>query len=108
MEDILAVYTQPADPKRPLVCMDEVPKQLLSDVRDPISAQPGRLKRFDYEYKRKGVANLFMFFEPFRGQRHIKVTDRRTRLDWAEVVLRAFSRSTTYQGNRSPHSLGLG
>jgi len=85
MEDILAVYTQSADPKRPLVCMDEVPKQLLSDVRDPISAQPGRLKRFDYEYKRKGVANLFMFFEPFRGQRHIKVTDRRTRLDWAEV-----------------------
>jgi transposase len=86
MEDILEVYTQPADPKRPLVCMDEVPNQLLSDIRDPIPAQPGQLERFDYEYQRQGVANLFMFFEPFRGQRHVKVTDNRTRLDWAEAM----------------------
>jgi hypothetical protein len=86
MEDILAVYTQPADLKRPLVCMDEVPKQLLSDVKDPIPAQLGHRERFDYEYQRKGVANLFMFFEPFRGQRHVKVTDTRTRLDWAEAM----------------------
>jgi len=86
MEDILALYTQPADPKRPLVCMDEVPKQLLSDVRDPIPAQPGQPERVDYEYQRQGVANLFMFFEPFRGQRQVKVTDTRTRLDWAEAM----------------------
>ena len=86
MEDILALYTQPANPKRPLVCMDEVPKQLLSDVRDPIPAQPGQSARVDYEYQRQGVANLFMFFEPFRGQRQVKVTDTRTRLDWAEAM----------------------
>lgn len=86
MEDILEVYTQPADPDRPLVCMDEVPKQLLSDVRESIAVQPGQPERFDYEYQRQGVANLFMFFEPFRGQRHIKVTDTRTRLDWAEAM----------------------
>ena len=86
MEDILALYIQPADPKRPLVCMDEVPKQLLSDIRDPIPAQPGQPKRVDYEYRRQGVANLFMFFEPLRGQRHVKVTDTRTRLDWAEAM----------------------
>jgi hypothetical protein len=86
MEDILALYTQPEDPKRPLVCMDEVPKQLLSDVRTPIPAQPGQPARVDYEYQRNGVANLFMFFEPFRGQRHVKVTDTRTRVDWAQAM----------------------
>lgn len=86
MEDILALYMQPEDPKRPLVCMDEVPKQLISDVRDPLPVQPGQSLRVDYEYERHGVANLFMFFEPFRGQRHIKVTDTRTRLDWAEAM----------------------
>ncbi len=66
--------------------MDEVPKQLLSDVRKPIPVQPGQPQRFDYEYQRNGVANLFMFFEPFRGQRQVKVTDRRTRADWAEAM----------------------
>ena len=86
MEDILTLYTQPEDPKRPLVCMDEVPKQLISDVREPILAQPGQSERVDYEYQRHGVANLFMFFEPFSGQRHVKVTEKRTRLDWAEAM----------------------
>jgi hypothetical protein len=86
MEDILALYTQPEDPKRPLVCMDEVPKQLISDVREPLPAQSEQPLRVDYEYQRNGVANLFMFFEPFQGQRHIKVTDTRTRLDWAEAM----------------------
>jgi len=86
MEDILALYTQPEDPKRPLVCMDEVPKQLISDVRDPLLAQSEQPLRVDYEYQRHGVANLFMFFEPFRGQRHVKATDTRTRLDWAEAM----------------------
>ena len=86
MEDILALYTQPEDPLRPLVCMDEVPKQLVSDVRIPIPAQLGQPLRIDYEYQRNGVANLFMFFEPFRGQRHVKVTNTRTRLDWAQAM----------------------
>jgi hypothetical protein len=66
--------------------MDEVPKQLLSDIREPIPAQSGQLERFDYEYQRQGVANLFVFFEPFRGQRHVKVTDTRTRLGWVEAM----------------------
>jgi transposase len=86
MEDILALYTQPEDPNRPLVCMDEVPKQLISDVREPIRARPGQPLRVDYEYQRNGVANVFMFFEPLRGQRHVKVTHTRTRLDWAEAM----------------------
>jgi transposase len=86
MEDILALYTQPEDPNRPLVCMDEVPKQLISDVREPIQARPGQSLRVDYEYQRNGVANVFMFFEPLRGQRHVKVTHTRTRLDWAEAM----------------------
>ena len=86
MEDILALYTQPEDPQRPLVCMDEVPKQLISDVRHPLSAQEDQPKRVDYEYERHGVANLFMFIEPFAGRRHVKLTDTRTRLDWAQAM----------------------
>lgn len=80
------LYTRPVDPKYPLVCMDEVPKQLLSNIREPIPAQPGQPERIDYEYQRKGTANLFMFFEPFLGQRYIQVTDTRTRSDWAEAM----------------------
>jgi hypothetical protein len=83
MEDILEVYTRPIDPSRPLVCMDEMPKQLLADIQDPIPAIPGQPERYDYEYKRQGVADLFMFFEPLQGQRHVKTTDTRTRQDWA-------------------------
>ena len=86
MEDVLEVYTQPYDPKRPLVCMDETSKQLLSDMREPLPAKPGLPERFDYEYKREGVANLFMFFEPLVGKRHVKVIDQRTRIDWAEAM----------------------
>jgi hypothetical protein len=82
----LDLYTRPVDPKYPLVCMDEVPKQLLSNIREPIPAQPGQPERIDYEYQRKGTANLFMFFEPFLGQRYIQVTDTRTRSDWAEAM----------------------
>ena len=64
MEDVLEVYKRPYDPKRPLVCMDEVPKQLLADLREPLSMQPGQPERFDYEYQRNGVADLFMLCEP--------------------------------------------
>lgn len=86
MEDVLDVYTQPYDPKRPQVCMDETSKQLLADVREPLSIQPGQPMRYDYEYEREGVANLFMFVEPLMGKRHIKVTDHRTRKDWAQAM----------------------
>ena len=86
MEDVLEVYQRPYDPKRPQVCMDETSKQLLADPRGPIPARSGSPERFDYEYKREGVANLFMFFEPLMGKRHVKVTERRTRKDWAEAM----------------------
>lgn len=86
MEDVLEVYTQPYDPKRPQVCMDETSKQLLSDVREPLPAQPGHPQRVDYEYQREGVADLFMFFEPLAGKRFVQVTDHRTRKDWANAM----------------------
>ncbi len=86
MEDVLEVYTRPADPEYPLVCMDETNKQLLSEVRDPLPAQAGQPQRVDYEYKREGVADLFMFFDPLLGKRFVKVTDQRTRRDWAQAM----------------------
>ena len=86
MEDVLDVYKRPYDPKHPLVCMDEMPKQLLMDTRERLPLQPGDPERFDYEYKRGGVADLFMLFEPLAGKRHIEITDRRRRVEWAEVI----------------------
>jgi transposase len=86
MEDVLEVYKQPYDPKRPLVCVDEMPKQLLMDPREPLPMRPGDPERFDYEYKRGGVADLFMLFEPLAGKRHIEITDQRRRVEWAEVM----------------------
>jgi hypothetical protein len=83
MEDVLDIYVQPYDPKRPLICMDESSKQLLDDVREPQPMQPGQPQRYDYEYKREGVANLFMFVDPLMGKRYVRVTDRRTKKDWA-------------------------
>ncbi len=86
MEDVLDVYQRAYDPKRPQVCMDETSKQLLADVQASIPAKPGQPERYDYEYEREGVANLFMFVEPLAGKRHVKVTDRRTKVDWAEAM----------------------
>lgn len=86
MEDILDLYHQPYDPKRPLVGMDETSKQLIKETRSRIRAQRGRVERYDYEYERNGVSNLFMFFEPLGGWRHVKVTDRRTKVDWAQCM----------------------
>lgn len=83
MEDVLEVYTRPYDPNRPQVCMDETSKQLLAHIQEPLSMQPGHPQRVDYEYRREGVADLFMFFEPLAGKRYVKVTDQRTRRDWA-------------------------
>lgn len=86
MEDVLNTYVQAVNSQRPLVCMDEASKQLLADTQDPLPMQPGQPERFDYEYEREGVANLFMFFAPLQGKRHIKVTNRRTRQDWAQAM----------------------
>ena len=86
MEDILEVYTRPYDPRRPLVCMDEMPEQLLADTRLALPPQPGRPARVDYEYERRGTANLFLGCEPLVGQRWVAVTDRRTAIDWAQQI----------------------
>jgi hypothetical protein len=86
MEDVLEVYHRPYDELRPLVCLDEASKQLVGEVIEPIPAAPGRPERYDYEYTRNGTANLFMISEPLLGWRAVKVTDRRTALDFAEVV----------------------
>jgi hypothetical protein len=86
MEDVLDVYTRPYDPKRPQVCFDEIPKQLVADSRLPLPPRPGTPAREDYEYVRHGTANLFLWYEPLAGQRHVTVTDRRTRIDWAHCI----------------------
>ncbi len=86
MEDVLEVYTRPYDPSRPQVCLDEKNKQLVREVREPLAAKPGRVARHDYEYERNGTANLFIVCEPLAGWRHISVTERRTKLDWAHCI----------------------
>lgn len=86
MEDILEVYRRPLDPKRPLVCMDEMPYQLISETRTPQPLQRGQARRYDYEYKREGVVNLFLAFAPLLGQRSVCVTPRRTAVDWANFI----------------------
>lgn len=86
MEDILELYAEPVDPKRPRVCVDERPMQLVSEVRAVIPAAPGRPERQDYEYKREGTANLYMIACPDRGWRAVKVTDRRGTLDFAHLL----------------------
>ena len=86
MEDVLEVYKRPYHPQRPVVCLDETSKQLVGETRTPVPAVPGQPRRVDYEYERKGTANLFMTFEPLAGQRWVKVTQRRTALDFAEVI----------------------
>lgn len=83
MEEILEIYKLPHDPNKPLVCMDETSKQLVKETRLPISAIPGHPARYDYEYERNGVCNIFMFYEPFGGKRYVSITDRRTKKDWA-------------------------
>jgi len=86
MEDVLEVYKRPYDPEQPVVCLDETSKQLVGETRTPIPAAPGQPARIDYEYERKGTANLFMVFEPLAGWRWVKVTQRRTAVDFANVI----------------------
>jgi hypothetical protein len=86
MEDVLSVYTRPRAPDRPVVCLDEASKQLVAETRLPVAMQPGRPVRVDCEYERNGTANLFMMFAPIEGWRHVEVTDRRTAVDYAQVL----------------------
>lgn len=86
MEKVLDVYKRPYDPEFPVVCMDESPKQLIAETRLPAPAKPGRLIRYDYEYERRGVCNVFMASEPLAGKRMVRVTNRKTVPDWAYFV----------------------
>jgi len=111
MEDVLEVYTRPYDAQHPVVCMDETSKQQIIEVRQPVEHAPGREYRCDAEYKRNGVSNLFMFLAPLEGWRHVKVTDRRTKIDWAvamrELVDEHFPKAktiTVVMDNLNTHS----
>ena len=83
MEKVLEVYKRPYDPLFPVVCMDESPKQLISETKTPIPAAPGQIAKYDYEYKRCGMCNIFMANEPLVGKRLVKITERKTKIDWA-------------------------
>ncbi len=86
MEDVLDLYNEPPDPKRPVICFDESPTQLIGEVREPIPAAPGRLQRYDCEYRRNGTANLFVFLDAHYPWRKVKVTDRRAAVDFAACM----------------------
>jgi len=86
MEDILDLYAKPYDPCYPVVCFDETSKQLIHQTRPSIPPQPGYLERYDYEYKRNGTRNIFLFFQPRAGYRHLEVTEQRTKQDWAQCM----------------------
>jgi hypothetical protein len=111
MEDVLDVYVRPYDPRFPQVCLDELSTQLLVDSRSPLPVAPGRPAREDYEYVRHGTANCFMLSEPLRGWRDVLVTERRTKVDWAEcirllvdVYYPAAERIVLVQDNLNTHS----
>ena len=86
MEDVLDVYERPHDPRFPQVCLDERHVQLIGETRTPLAAAPGRPARVDYEYVRNGTANRFLWVEPLAGRRHVQVTARRTKQDWAHCI----------------------
>jgi len=86
MEDVLDLYAEEPDPQRPIVCFDESPTQLIGEVREPVPAEPGQLERYDYEYRRNGTVNLFVFLDVHRPWRRVKVTDRRTNQDFAHCM----------------------
>jgi hypothetical protein len=86
MEEVLEVYARPFDPQHPVVCLDEGAKQLLCEVREPLPMKPGQPMRFDNEYERHGTCALFMIFEPLAAKRFVQVKDRRTAVDYAQVV----------------------
>ncbi len=113
MENVLEAYQRPYDPRFPLICMDELSKQLTLERQTPLPAQPGRPECFDYEYVRNGTANIFAFTEPLTGWRHIAVTDQRTKTDWAHEIRKLVDvhrphaeRITLVMDNLNTHSLG--
>jgi len=86
MEDVLSVYIRPYDEKYPVVGMDEICKQLVKETRTPLPMKPGETECYDFEYEREGVRNMFLACEPLTGRRYVKVTERRTKRDWAEFI----------------------
>jgi hypothetical protein len=86
MEEVLDLYAEPYNPLTPTVCVDETSKQLIAQTRQALPAQPGQVTRYDYEYERNGTCNLFLFFEPLAAYRHVKVTQRRTKRDFAHCM----------------------
>jgi hypothetical protein len=86
MEDVIDLYHEPYDADRPLVCLDEQPRQLIRETRIPVPAARGRPAREDFQYEREGTANLFLVVEPLAGWRHVEVTERRTAVDWAHQI----------------------
>jgi hypothetical protein len=112
MEQVLDVYKRPYDPEHPVVCMDETPRQLIKETRTPIPAAAGRLERHDYEYERCGVFTVFMANEPLAGKRMTKVSERKTKSDWATFVRRLDERYahaekiTLVMDNLSTHKAG--
>lgn len=83
---VLDVYKRPYDPSHPVICMDESPKQLIGETKIPIPASPGQLARYDYEYRRFGMCNIFLSCEPLAGKRMVKITKRKTKRDWAHYL----------------------
>jgi hypothetical protein len=114
MEQVLEVYKRPYDPLRPVVCMDEQPKQLIAEVSKPVSIAPGQPARVDYEYIREGVCTVWMFVEPLAGWRNVPVTETKTAVDWAHQVQQlvdnpryvAAERITLVCDNLNTHHLG--
>jgi len=86
MEKVLDIYKRILDPRYPVVCMDESPRQLISETKVPILASPGRPARHDYEYRRNGVCNIFLACEPLAGKRMIRIRKRRAKSDWAFFI----------------------
>ena len=86
MEDVLDIYKRPYDPQYPVVCFDESSKQLVKEIIEPLPMEPDQPQRYDYQYERNGVSNLFMFFEPLSAWRHVEVTDQHTAVDYAQQM----------------------
>lgn len=113
MEDIIDVYERPYARKRPVVCLDEKPLQLLGEVREPLPMRPGAVEKIDAEYKHNGTCSIFAIVEPLTGHQHISVRKRRTALDWAEeiqylcdVMYPRAERIVLVMDNLNTHALG--
>ena len=112
MERVLDIYKRPYDPLRPVVCMDESPRQLIRETRLPLPGQPGVVERYDYEYERCGVCSIFMAVEPLHGKRIVQIKERRTKRDWALFLMdinrryRRAEKITLVMDNLNTHAPG--